>query len=106
MSSLRSAPWFDAKKPGSTAWLRICRKSPFSKSVLLLQPPTPAPVFPEFPVRAAILGKMFSGKSTLISRLTRHHRIVRLAIDLLISNAVEAYQHGELAVPSRDSELG
>nr|CAB3266528.1 sperm flagellar protein 2-like [Phallusia mammillata] len=65
-------------------------------------PPSPRPVFPEFPVRTAVLGKMFSGKTTLISRLVNQHRLVRLAVDHLLSKSVEAFQNGELSMTPRD----
>lgn len=35
------------------------------------QPPPPPPQFPQFPIRACILGKLFSGKSTCVKRLAQ-----------------------------------
>ena len=35
----------------------------------LFQPPPPAPEFPPFPIKACILGKSFSGKTTVAQRL-------------------------------------
>ena len=35
----------------------------------LFQPPPAAPEFPPFPIKACILGKSFSGKSTVAQRL-------------------------------------
>lgn len=39
--------------------------------VLYFQPPPPPPEFPPFPIRACILGKVFSGKSSVLKKLTQ-----------------------------------
>ncbi|XP_076812230.1 sperm flagellar protein 2-like [Clavelina lepadiformis] len=67
-------------------------------------PSSPPPVFLEFPVKAAVMGKMFAGKTTIISRLCQHHRLVHLAVDQVLSSVVEAFQEGELD-PSAGSAL-
>ncbi|XP_028417674.1 sperm flagellar protein 2-like [Dendronephthya gigantea] len=59
------------------------------------EPPPPTPEFPPFPVKACFLGKFFSGKTTAVQRLVASHRVVRLCIDDLVQEAIEAYQTGE-----------
>ncbi|XP_071117594.1 sperm flagellar protein 2-like [Haliotis cracherodii] len=58
-------------------------------------PPPPPPEFPPFPVRACILGKVFSGKTTCITKLAAEHRLQVLIVDELVDEAVEAHKAGE-----------
>ncbi|GFO03102.1 sperm flagellar protein 2, partial [Plakobranchus ocellatus] len=59
-------------------------------------PPPPPPEFPPFPVRACILGKVFSGKSTCVKRLAEDHRLQVLVAEQLVHEAVEAHKAGEV----------
>ncbi|XP_069125844.1 sperm flagellar protein 2-like isoform X2 [Argopecten irradians] len=58
-------------------------------------PPPPPPEFPPFPIRACILGKVFSGKTTVVKKLADEHRLMVLSSDELINEAVEAHKSGE-----------
>ena len=52
-------------------------------------PPPPPPEYPPFPIRAAVLGKAFSGKTTCLNKLAETHRFVILSTDVLIEEAVQ-----------------
>ncbi|KXJ09239.1 Sperm flagellar protein 2 [Exaiptasia diaphana] len=60
------------------------------------EPPPPPPEFPPFPIKACFLGKFFSGKTTVISKLVEYHRLVRLSMDHLVAEAIEAHKNGEV----------
>eukprot|EP01135_Chromosphaera_perkinsii_P000517 Nk52_evm11s106 gene=Nk52_evmTU11s106 len=55
------------------------------------EPPAPKPVFPAFPIRAAFIGKCFSGKSTIANMLINTFGLKVLSIDVLVKEAVMAY---------------
>ncbi|EDO31300.1 predicted protein [Nematostella vectensis] len=57
--------------------------------------PPPPPEFPPFPIKACFLGKFFSGKSSVVKKLVEYHRLVRLSMDDLVSEAIEANKNGE-----------
>ena len=52
-------------------------------------PPPPPPEYPPFPIRAAVLGKAFSGKTTCLAKLAEAHRLEILSTDVLIEEAVQ-----------------
>ncbi|XP_067937009.1 sperm flagellar protein 2-like [Watersipora subatra] len=58
-------------------------------------PPPPAPEFPAFPIKACILGKAFSGKSTVAQRIANAHRLTILNVDEVVKDAIEAYNSNE-----------
>ncbi|XP_022100241.1 sperm flagellar protein 2-like isoform X2 [Acanthaster planci] len=65
----------------------------------IVSPPTPPPAAPEippFPVKACFLGKAFTGKSTVASKLAEDHGLAVLNIDELVRDAVDAYKDGEV----------
>ena len=55
------------------------------------EPPAPKPVFPVFPIKAAFIGKCFTGKSTIASMLADTFGVTVLHIDTLVNDAVMAY---------------
>ncbi|ESO92609.1 hypothetical protein LOTGIDRAFT_120497 [Lottia gigantea] len=59
-------------------------------------PPPPPPEFPPFPIKACILGKVFSGKTSCINKLSEEHRLQVLCVDVLVDQAVEAHKAGEI----------
>ncbi|XP_052685294.1 sperm flagellar protein 2-like isoform X3 [Crassostrea angulata] len=61
-------------------------------------PPPPPPEFPPFPIRACVVGKVFSGKSTIIQQLAKEHRLKVLDVDALVSEAVQAHENGETMI--------
>nr|XP_039269921.1 sperm flagellar protein 2-like [Styela clava] len=65
--------------------------------------PPPAPKFPDFPIQAAIVGKMFAGKSSILEQLERTHNIAHLSVDKLLSSAIEAFRAKELEPVSLDA---
>lgn len=70
-----------------------------ARLLTLMNPPTPPPeppVFPKFPIRACILGKVFSGKTSCISKLIQDFDIAVLNIDVLVKETIEAYKNKEL----------
>nr|XP_022317151.1 sperm flagellar protein 2-like isoform X9 [Crassostrea virginica] len=58
-------------------------------------PPPPPPEFPPFPIRACVVGKVFSGKSSVVAQLAKEHRLRVLDVDTLVSEAVQAHENGE-----------
>ncbi|XP_048580748.1 sperm flagellar protein 2 [Nematostella vectensis] len=67
--------------------------------------PPPPPEFPPFPIKACFLGKFFSGKSSVVKKLVEYHRLVRLSMDDLVSEAIEANKNGETVTePDPDPE--
>lgn len=61
-------------------------------------PPPPPPEFPPFPIRACVVGKVFSGKSTIVQQLAKEHRLKVLDVDALVSEAVQAHENGETMI--------
>ncbi|KAM4615776.1 sperm flagellar protein 2 [Polymixia lowei] len=64
----------------------------------IVHPPnlgTPTPSFPHFTLKACVLGKLFSGKTTCLTKITQVHGIHVLSADTLIQEALVAYQNGE-----------
>ncbi|KAL5265353.1 hypothetical protein ACHWQZ_G006182 [Mnemiopsis leidyi] len=57
-------------------------------------PPTP-PQFPEFPIKACVVGKTFSGKTSVLQALSAKKRLEVLDIDLLVNEAVTAFNNNE-----------
>ena len=41
----------------------------FNRLLHFIQTPPPPPEFPPFPVRACVVGKLFSGKTTCVNKL-------------------------------------
>jgi len=50
---------------------------------LIFQPPPPPPEFSPFPIRACILGKVFSGKSTVVQKLAKGKTIFNVTCEEL-----------------------
>ncbi|KAL3868818.1 hypothetical protein ACJMK2_041577, partial [Sinanodonta woodiana] len=64
----------------------------------MVHPPSalpPPPEFPPFPIRACVLGKVFSGKTTCIKKLAKEHRLEVLNADQLVKEAIEAHKNME-----------
>uniref|UniRef100_A0A8C9ZT79 Sperm flagellar 2 n=1 Tax=Sander lucioperca TaxID=283035 RepID=A0A8C9ZT79_SANLU len=53
------------------------------------------PSFPHFTIKACVLGKFCSGKTTCLAKLAKAHGIYVLSADTLIEEALNAYQNGE-----------
>uniref|UniRef100_A0A3B5AP37 Sperm flagellar 2 n=1 Tax=Stegastes partitus TaxID=144197 RepID=A0A3B5AP37_9TELE len=53
------------------------------------------PVFPNFTIKACVLGKICSGKTTCLAKIAEAHGICVLSTDTLIEEAVNAYRNGE-----------
>ncbi|XP_049326438.1 sperm flagellar protein 2 isoform X1 [Astyanax mexicanus] len=64
-------------------------------------PGDPPPLFPSFTLRACVLGKLCSGKTSCLTRISQVHGIHILSAEVLIQEALEAHQAGELD-PERD----
>ncbi|CAH2296490.1 sperm flagellar 2 isoform X4 [Pelobates cultripes] len=58
--------------------------------------PTPPPVFPQFPIKGCVLGKLYSGKSTCLKRLAQAYSIQVLNVDDLVNEAIQAYHDKEM----------
>jgi len=58
------------------------------------KPPTP-PQFPEFPIKACVVGKTFSGKTSVLQALSAKKRLKVLDIDILVNDAVAALNNNE-----------
>ncbi|XP_060703096.1 sperm flagellar protein 2 [Hemiscyllium ocellatum] len=71
-----------------------------------VQPPTPPPVFPPFPIKACILGKVLAGKSTCLKDLAEALQIHVLVPDVLVGEAVRAYEEGETMAYTQTQENG
>ncbi|XP_078353910.1 sperm flagellar protein 2-like [Oculina patagonica] len=70
------------------------------------EPPPPPPEFPPFPIKVCFLGKFFSGKTSTINKILEGHRMVRLSVDDLVADAVDAYKNNEIIeVPPEDPAL-
>ncbi|XP_048450235.1 sperm flagellar protein 2-like [Rhincodon typus] len=59
------------------------------------KPPTPPPAFPPFPIKACILGKVLAGKSACLKYLAEALQIHVLVPDVLVREAVRAYEECE-----------
>ncbi|KAL6113966.1 spef2 [Pungitius sinensis] len=69
--------------------------------------PSPPP-FPHFTIKACVLGKFCSGKTTCLTKLAEAHGIHVLSVDSLIEKALNAYHNGEQVTEQqeeKDSEL-
>ncbi|XP_041756129.2 sperm flagellar protein 2 isoform X1 [Coregonus clupeaformis] len=72
----------------------------------IVNPPKPdtlPPFFPRFTLKACVLGKLFSGKSTCLTRIAQVHHIHVLSANVLIQEALAAHQLGELGCESTES---
>ncbi|XP_056134479.1 sperm flagellar protein 2 [Lampris incognitus] len=58
-------------------------------------PGTPPPIFPPFTLKACVLGKFFSGKTTCLTKIAQVHSIHVFSANNLIQKALEAYHSGE-----------
>ncbi|XP_074662046.1 sperm flagellar protein 2-like [Tubulanus polymorphus] len=70
-------------------------------------PPAAAPQFPEFPIKACILGKAFSGKTSCIRALMNNKRVQLLNADDLVVMAINAHRNDEveeIPVPEFEEE--
>ncbi|KAM7391379.1 hypothetical protein PAMP_022074 [Pampus punctatissimus] len=56
---------------------------------------SPTPSFPHFMLKACVLGKFCSGKTTCLTKITEALGIYVLSADTLIAEALTAYQNGE-----------
>ncbi|XP_076854799.1 sperm flagellar protein 2 isoform X3 [Brachyhypopomus gauderio] len=94
---------------GEWAWPeeRECKAPPSNSDILchvvtrlrnMVNPPesteTP-PIFPHFTIRACVLGKPCTGKTSCLSRISEVHGICVLSADRVIQEALEAYHAGE-----------
>ncbi|XP_005100478.1 sperm flagellar protein 2 isoform X2 [Aplysia californica] len=68
-------------------------------------PPPPPPEFAPFPVRACVLGKVFSGKTSCVKRLAEEHRLEVLVPEQLVHEAVEAHKAGELETQDETTQV-
>ncbi|XP_059500967.1 sperm flagellar protein 2 isoform X2 [Stegostoma tigrinum] len=68
------------------------------------KPPTPPPVFPPFPIKACILGKILAGKSTCLKYLAEALQIRVLVPDVLVREAVQAYEECETTYHTQTQE--
>ncbi|XP_028852593.1 sperm flagellar protein 2 isoform X2 [Denticeps clupeoides] len=59
---------------------------------------TPPPSFPHFTIKACIVGKTFSGKTTCLSRISQAYGIHVLPATVLIEQALAVFHNGESAV--------
>ncbi|BFZ00141.1 hypothetical protein BsWGS_03180 [Bradybaena similaris] len=74
----------------------------------IAHPPTPPPAVPEFPpfaIRACVLGKAFSGKSTCLKRLATEHNLCILDPEVLVREAIQAFKDGELEVTDQEVQV-
>ncbi|XP_038026320.2 sperm flagellar protein 2 isoform X2 [Anas platyrhynchos] len=65
----------------------------------IFYPPKPKsslPVFPSFPIKGCILGKLFSGKTTCVKFLEKVCNIQVLSIDTLVQEAIQAFLKNEM----------
>ncbi|XP_075040474.1 sperm flagellar protein 2 [Mixophyes fleayi] len=65
----------------------------------IVNPPsvtTPPPVFPPFPIKGCVLGKIYSGKSTCLRHLSQAYSIRVLSVDTLVQDSIKAYQENEV----------
>ncbi|XP_042176210.1 sperm flagellar protein 2 isoform X1 [Oncorhynchus tshawytscha] len=72
----------------------------------IVNPPKPdtlPPFFPRFTLKACVLGKLFSGKTTCLTRIAKVHHIHILSANVLIQEALAAHQLGKLGRESPES---
>ncbi|NXA32436.1 SPEF2 protein, partial [Eudromia elegans] len=65
----------------------------------IFYPPKPKPsppVFPPFPIKGCILGKLFSGKTTCVKFLEKVCNIQVLSVDILVQEAIQAFLKNEM----------
>ncbi|XP_037337699.2 sperm flagellar protein 2 [Pungitius pungitius] len=65
--------------------------------------PSPPP-FPHFTIKACVLGKFCSGKTTCLTKLAEAHGIHVLSVDSLIEKALDAYHHGEQVTKQQEEK--
>ncbi|XP_064357614.1 LOW QUALITY PROTEIN: sperm flagellar protein 2-like [Dromaius novaehollandiae] len=56
----------------------------------------PPPVFPPFPIKGCILGKLLSGKTTCVKFLEKVCNIQVLSVDILVQEAIQAFLKNEM----------
>ncbi|NXD86651.1 SPEF2 protein, partial [Halcyon senegalensis] len=64
----------------------------------IFYPPKPnslPPVFPPFPIKGCILGKLFSGKTTCVKFLEKVFNIQVLSVETLVQEAIQAFLKNE-----------
>ncbi|XP_063816860.1 sperm flagellar protein 2 isoform X2 [Pseudophryne corroboree] len=59
--------------------------------------PTPPPVFPPFPIKGCVLGKIYSGKSTCLRHLAQAYSTRVLSVDTLVQDSIQAYQEARMS---------
>ncbi|XP_009893017.1 PREDICTED: sperm flagellar protein 2, partial [Charadrius vociferus] len=65
----------------------------------IFYPPKPKPsppVFPPFPIKGCILGKLFSGKTTCVKFIEKVCNIQVLSVDTLVQEAIQAFLRNEM----------
>ncbi|NXK55383.1 SPEF2 protein, partial [Chauna torquata] len=65
----------------------------------IFYPPKPKsslPIFPPFPIKGCILGKLFSGKTTCAKFLEKVCNIQVLSVDTLVQEAIQAFLKNEM----------
>uniref|UniRef100_A0A8C3JRF6 Sperm flagellar 2 n=1 Tax=Calidris pygmaea TaxID=425635 RepID=A0A8C3JRF6_9CHAR len=65
----------------------------------IFYPPKPKsslPVFPPFPIKGCILGKLFSGKTTCVKFIEKVCNIQVLSLDTLVQEAIQAFLRNEM----------
>ncbi|NXL32078.1 SPEF2 protein, partial [Glaucidium brasilianum] len=65
----------------------------------IFYPPKPKcspPVFPPFPIKGCILGKLFSGKTTCVKFIEKVCNIQVLSLDTLVQEAIQAFLKNEM----------
>ncbi|NWS55190.1 SPEF2 protein, partial [Chunga burmeisteri] len=60
------------------------------------QPKSSPPVFPPFPIKGCILGKLFSGKTTCAKFIEKVCNIQVLSVDTLVQEAIQAFLKNEM----------
>ncbi|NXN72769.1 SPEF2 protein, partial [Himantopus himantopus] len=83
-------------------------KTPLNNNILghvlrrlmeIFYPPKPKsspPVFPPFPIKGCILGKLFSGKTTCVRFIEKVCNIQVLSVDTLVQEAIQAFLRNEM----------
>ncbi|XP_058633372.1 sperm flagellar protein 2 isoform X3 [Onychostoma macrolepis] len=64
----------------------------------------PPPLFPRFTIRACMLGKSYSGKTTCLAKISNALGLYMLSANSLIQDALSAYQQEKLAASERQKE--
>ncbi|XP_051981958.1 sperm flagellar protein 2-like isoform X1 [Xyrauchen texanus] len=77
---------------------------------MIIKPNTssPTPLFPRFTIRACVLGKTYSGKTTCLTRIHNVLGLHVLSVNTLIQEALSAYQQNNLercSSPTEDTEM-